>query len=145
MKIIDNRQTWKGFFTYLEGYESIDQYIKVEFTMQLIFNGDSFNGTSIDSESENIFKEPAKVIGFIENDKISFVKNYPYHYYKDENGEIVIDENLKHPNIEYLGFYDENERKFFGTWEMIVYEEKISEDQYLEEVANGEFEIQRTK
>lgn len=145
MRIVDNEQIWKGFFSYLQGYEIIDSYIKVPFKMNLTFNGNSFVGTTIDSESENIFTEPIKVKGFIENDKISFIVNYPYFYFKDENGQILVDKNLKHPNIEYLGFYDEMEKKFSGTWEMIIYEEKITENEYIEEVANGEFEIYREK
>ena len=145
MQIVNHQQTWKGFFAYLEGFEAIDEYTTVEFTMEVTFNGNSFTGTATDTESENVFKEPALVKGFIEDDKISFVKNYPCYYYKDENGKIALDESLSHPNIEYLGFYDESEKKFLGTWEMIVDEEKISEDQYLEEVISGDFEIQRIK
>lgn len=145
MKIINNTQIWKGFFTYLQGYDAIDNYIKVGFEMELNFDGDSFTGTSLDSESENIFQEPVIVKGFIENDIISFVKNYPYHYYKDEDGIITVDQNLSHPDIEYLGYYDDSENKFSGTWEMIISQEKISEDEYLEEVVNGEFEIYREK
>jgi hypothetical protein len=145
MRIVDNEQIWKGFFSYLQGYEIIDSYIKVPFKMNLTFNGDTFTGTTIDSESENIFTEPIKVKGFIENDKISFVVNYPYSYFKDENGEILVDKSLKHPNIEYLGYYDELEKKYSGTWEMVIYEEKITEDEYIEEIVNGEFEIYREK
>ncbi|MHC0446152.1 hypothetical protein ACWA1F_12130 [Flavobacterium sp. 3-218] len=145
MKIVDNEQTWKGSFSYLEGYDVIDSYINVSFKMNLIFDGDSFVGTTIDSESENIITEPILVKGFIENDQISFVVNYPYHYYKDENDKILIDKNLSHPNIEYLGFYDQVEKKFFGTWEMIISAEKITEEEYIEEVASGGFEIYRDK
>ena len=145
MKIVDNEQIWKGFFSYLEGYEVIDSYIKVPFKMNLTFNGDSFVGTTIDSESENIFTEPIMVKGFIDNDKISYIVNYPYNYYKDENVKILVEKNLSHPNIEYLGYYDQIEKKFSGTWEMIVYEEKITEDEYLEEVVSGEFEIYRER
>ncbi|MDP5200891.1 hypothetical protein [Flavobacterium sp. DG2-3] len=145
MKIVDNEQTWKGSFSYLEGYDIIDSYINVSFKMNLTFDGDSFVGTTIDSESENIITEPILVKGFIENDQISFVVNYPYHYYKDENDEILVDKNLSHPNIEYLGFYDQAEKKFFGTWEMIISTEKITEEEYIEEVASGGFEIYRDK
>lgn len=145
MEIVENKQIWKGFFTYLHSYEIIDSYIKVEFQMDLAFSGNSFTGTSTDSESENIFVEPIIVKGFIDKDIISFVINYPCYYYKDEDGHIMLDKNLQHPNIEYLGFYDEIEKKYSGTWEMIISEEAISEDEYIEEVANGEFEIYREK
>lgn len=145
MRIVDDKQTWKGFFTYLHTYDLFDTYIEVAFRMDLTFNGNSFIGTSIDSESENIFMESIMVKGFIDNDIISFVKNYPYYYYKDEDGNIIVDKDLEHPNIEYLGFYDQTEKKYAGTWEMIVSEEKISEDDYREEVVSGEFEICREK
>ncbi|MCI9844363.1 hypothetical protein [Flavobacterium pectinovorum] len=145
MKIIDNKQIWKGFFTYLHGYEIIDTYVRVAFQMDLTFDGNSFTGTSTDSESENIFTEPIMVKGFIENDIISFVINYPYHYYKDEDGNIKLDKNAQHPTIEYFGYYEKSEKKYSGTWEMIIFEEKISKDEYIEEVANGEFEIYRDK
>lgn len=145
MRIVDDKQTWKGFFTYLHTYDLFDTYIEVAFRMDLTFNGNSFIGTSIDSESENIFMESIMVKGFIDNDIISFVKNYPYYYYKDEDGNIIVDKDLEHPNIEYLGFYDQTEKKYSGTWEMIVSEEKISEDDYREEVLSGEFEICREK
>lgn len=145
MRIVENKQTWKGFFTYLHGYEIIDTYIKVAFQMDLTFNDNSFTGTSTDSESENIFIEPILVKGFIENDIISFVINYPHHYYKDEDGNIKLDKDSQHPNIEYLGYYDEHEKKYSGTWEMIISIEKISEDDLIEEVVNGEFEIYREK
>ena len=145
MRIVDNKQTWKGFFTYKHDYEIIDTYINVKFQMDLIFDGNSFTGTSTDSESENIFEEPIIVKGFIENDLISFVKNYPYYYYKDEDGNIKLDKDLQHPKIEYLGYYDESEKKYSGTWQMKISEKKISEDDYIEELADGEFEIYREK
>ena len=145
MKIIDSEQIWKGSFSYLEGDDVFDSYIEVSFKMSLTFDGDSFIGTRTDSESESIITEPILVKGFIENDKISFVVNYPYYYYKDENDKILVDKNLSHPNIEYLGYYDQIEKKFSGTWEMIINEEKITEEEYLEEIIGGEFEIFREK
>lgn len=145
MKIVDNEQIWKGSFSYLEGYDAIDSYIQVSFKMNLTFEGDSFMGTTIDSESENIITEPILVKGFIDNDKISFVVNYPYYYYKDENDKILVDKTMDHPDIEYLGFYDQIEKKFSGTWEMIINVEKVTEDEYIEEVASGRFEIYREK
>lgn len=144
MKIVEAKQTWAGFFTYQEGYEVIDQYLKVAFSMELIFNGTSFTGTSRDVESENFFDEPTKVKGFIENNTISFVLNYPCSYYKDEMGNIVLDRDATHPDIEYLGYYDDDEKTFFGTWEMIIAEEKDFDD-YIEAVISGGFEIRRIK
>ncbi len=144
VRLIENKQIWEGYFTYEDGYEVIDQYIDVKFKMELIFNDNSFVGTSTDSESEGFFDKPINVKGFILDNKISFVVNYPYLYYKNEDGKIIIDKKSKHPEIRYFGIYDEITKKYFGTWEMTMYEEEYLGD-YIEEIANGEFEIKRVK
>lgn len=144
MKLTENKQIWEGYFTYEDGYEVIDQYIDVKFRMELIFNDNSFFGTTTDSESEDFFDKPINVKGFILDNKISLVVNYPYLYYKNEDGKIIIDKKSKHPEIRYFGIYDEITKKYFGTWEMTMYEEEYLGD-YIEEIANGEFEIKRVK
>lgn len=144
MKIIENIQLWKGHFIYQEGYEAIDQYIEVPFSMKLTFNGDSFTGESTDSESETIFDKPATVKGFIEDNTISFVLNYSCAYFKDEDGKIFLDKKAKHPEIRYFGIFDKDSKGYTGMWEMTVHEEKYLED-YIEEIANGTFEMRRMK
>ena len=144
MEIVNKKQIWKGFFNYQEDFEDIEQYIEVTFTMELNFNEDSFIGTTTDSESENIFDKPATVKGFIDRNKMSFVINYPCLYYKDENGKIVLDKKTKHPEIRYLGYYDEDYKVISGTWEMTLYEEKNLED-YLEAFAEGQFQMRRVQ
>jgi hypothetical protein len=145
MKIVDHNQTWKGFYTYSydDGYTNQD--VEVTFIMELTFNDNSFEGISNNTETENLFTEPTLVKGFIQDNIISFTLNYPCVYYKDENGNIQLDEDSQNHIVEYFGYYDEDEKKFSGTWEIIVSEEKISEDDYIQEVAYGEFEIQRIK
>ena len=142
MKTVQLNQIWKGFFTYLIGYDTIEQYKQVEFTMEITITENSFVGISTDSESRKAFDKPATVKGFIENDTISFVMKYPCLYFKDERGEIILDQSSEHPDIHYLGFFDYKKLIVHGNWEMIVYEEKYS-DGYLEEILNGEFEMRK--
>ena len=145
MKTIHKKQNWKGYFTYLEGYDTIEQYKQVEFTLELTFNDkNSFIGFSTDVESKNAFNKPASVKGFIENDQISFVVKYPCLYYKDQKGNIILDESSEHPDIHYLGFFDDENNIVNGNWEMTVYEEKYA-DGYLEEILNGEFQMRKTQ
>lgn len=144
MKIVNHIQLWKGYFTYQDGYEPIDQYIEVPFSLKLTFNGTSFTGESTDAESETVFNKPATVKGFIEDNTISFVLNYPCAYFKDEDGKIFLDKKVKHPEIRYFGILNEDNKGYTGMWEMTVYVEKYFDD-YLEEVANGAFEMRRMK
>ena len=57
---------------------------------------------------------------------------------------IVIDKETQHPEIHYLGFWEEDTNSVSGTWEMKVSEEKYG-DGYLEEIVNGGFEMQRIR
>ncbi|WP_299335058.1 hypothetical protein [uncultured Psychroserpens sp.] len=135
-------QEWKGSFTYLEGYETIQQYIDVEFTLEIDITNNSFIGISSDSESKDLFDKPATVKGFIDENKISFVMNYPCLYYKDETGTMRLDQSSEHPDIHYLGFFNDDKTQVNGNWEMTLREEKYM-DGYLENIANGEFEMRR--
>ena len=142
MKLIQNKQMWRGNFTYCDGYEEIDRYTNVDFEMELFFTNDSFVGTSTDSESKDLFDKPATVKGFIDDEKISFLLNYPCLYYKDDNRQLVLDRESKHPEIHYLGFWDGDKNNILDTWEMIIHEGKFGDD-YIEEFATGTFEMRR--
>tara|TARA_R100000935_G_scaffold21876_6_gene40575 strand:- start:1004 stop:1438 length:435 start_codon:yes stop_codon:yes gene_type:complete len=142
MKPIYIKQYWKGVFSYLDGYETINQYKEVSFSMEITINDNSFIGTSTDSESKDVFDKPAIVKGFIDDDKMSFIVKYPCAYFKDEDGKIVIDKSLEHPDIHYLGIFDDNKKNVDGNWEMTIYEEKYGDD-YLSEILNGEFQMKR--
>ncbi len=142
MRTVYSKQKWQGFFTYLEGYTTNEQYHEVEFSMEIIITENSFIGTSIDSESKYVFDKPATVKGFIDNEKISFIMKYPCAYYKDDNGKIILDRDSEHPDIHYLGFFNEDRNSVIGNWEMTIYEEKYLEG-YLEELLNGEFQMRK--
>jgi len=144
MNPIHIKQKWNGTFSYLEGYELPDQYKEVEFTMDINISENSFVGISTDSESEKLFDKPATIKGFIEGDKISFIVKYSYSYFKNENGQLILDPTSEHPDIHYLGFFDDDKTEVNGNWEMTIYEEKYG-DEYLEEVANGKFNMRKIK
>ena len=140
MKTVHKKQNWKGSFTYQEGYEVNEQYTEVKFKMEIILTGNSFTGTSTDTESQNVFNKPTKIHGFVDDEKISFVMKYPCTYFKDDKGEIILDPSTEHPDIHYLGFFEDDKTYARGNWEMTIHEEKYG-DGYLDEIVNGEFEM----
>lgn len=140
MKVIRLTQNWKGFFTYLDGYDGLDQYKDVDFSMELELNDKSFIGLSTDVESKDFFDKPATVKGFFDDEKISFVLKYPCAYYKNENGEIILDRNSEHPDIHYLGFFSDDKKFVSGNWEMTIYQEEYL-DGYINDVLRGSFEM----
>jgi hypothetical protein len=143
MKTVHSKQNWKGFFSYLEGYDTAEQYLEVEFSMEIMFEEESFTGTFTSSESKHVFNEPAKVKGFVEDDKISFILKYPFSFFKDENGNFNTDKATEHPEIHYLGFFNEDKSMVEGNWEMaIIHDQSLSE--FTEEIFNGKFEMRRS-
>ena len=144
MKVLQLKQKWEGFLTYLDGYEDVEFYKDVNFSMEIELEKKSFTGFSVDAESKDVFKKPAKVKGFFDNDKISFVMKYPCYYYKDDNSKIVLDLKSEHPDIHYLGFFNDKKDSVSGNWEMTIYQEKHL-DGYLEETLSGSFEMRLMK
>ncbi|WP_298539514.1 hypothetical protein [uncultured Aquimarina sp.] len=142
MKLVDKKQKWKGQFTYQDGYSDIDQYREVIFEMEIKVDNDSFVGISKDSESKELFDKPASVKGFFDNDMISFVLKYPYSYYRDDDGTLVVEKGYEHPDIQYIGFYDEDLKEYKGNWEIVVDQETYGTDNLLE-VVNGGFQLRR--
>ncbi len=143
MKTVHAEQNWKGFFSYLDGYETAEQYIEVEFSMKIIFSGESFVGTFSSSESKHVFDEPPKVKGFVEDGKISFILKYPFSYFKDENGKFHTDKTTTHPEVHYLGFFNEDKSMVEGNWEMVKFLDQSLND-YTEEIFNGTVEMRRS-
>ncbi len=142
MKPVNIIQKWKGTFNYRDGYEDSEQYKEVEFIMEITLSENSFVGISTDSESKNVFDQPATVKGFIDDEKINFIMKYPCAYFKDESGKITLNRLAEHPEIQYLGFFDSSKSSVRGNWEIIEYEEKYL-DGYIEEISNGEFVMKK--
>ncbi len=134
-------KTWNGFYQY--GPEYTGKFPKVNFTTQLTYYQDGFEGSYKES-GDGAHREAAVMKGFIdeENNTINFILKYPYSYWEDENGIMQFDTSMSHPDIHYFGnfnsatnsyegvwdmatvFYDENNEPFEitdqGTWEMFI-------------------------
>jgi len=142
MKVHFQKQIWKGKFSYLVGYETINQYKEVEFTMELTLENETISGTSYDDESKDYFDAPAIVKGFYEGNTISFILKYPCSYFLNDDGVIELDKDNEHPDIHYLGKIDDSKKSVQGTWEIgYIVESGIEKD--IVEIFNGEFQMNR--
>ncbi|MBN8695322.1 MAG: hypothetical protein J0L87_02225 [Bacteroidetes bacterium] len=111
---------WKGEYILGPEYEK-NEGRSVEFILELTEDEDgSIRGICIDSDTKSLFSEPIIVLGFVDNDIISFTKKYPFSYYLDENGQAIIDKETDHPEIIYSGEYDHEKNIFKGDFELII-------------------------
>jgi len=109
---------WKGYYTLGESYEE-NEGESVSFILIIEEHDETFNGVCIDNQTKDLFSEPITVSGFRSEELISFSKQYPFSYYEDEYGKIVVDRTKKHPEIAYTGKYDSISQRFSGEFYLV--------------------------
>jgi hypothetical protein len=120
MQTFDICGTWKGYYEFGPGYRKRLIGRKTSFVLNLKGVNDGFSGECIDETDINKSSVKAAIKGFCTKSMISFIKQYPFLLFLNDRGKRVIDENSKHPEIEYTGFYNEETKEFSGTWKMVT-------------------------
>ncbi|MDN4165648.1 hypothetical protein QWY31_09050 [Cytophagales bacterium LB-30] len=113
---------WEGEYTVNIGSDETPTIEYHSFRLSLIEKDGEFTGTSEDITLSN---EPATIAGFRDADFISFIKKYN-RLILTENMEYFVDDSAQHPDIHYLGTYNQEESCYEGTWEMQESEEQVS-------------------
>ena len=132
---------WKGEYICGPEYEN-NADRTVEFILELIENNGSISGICIDFETKEYFAEPITVSGFIDKDFISFIKQYPFFYFIDEQGQVIVDRTKSHPEITYSGEFNPETNAFFGEWDVIVDSQKLG-DGYFVDSLTGTWTMKR--
>jgi hypothetical protein len=132
---------WKGEYICGPEYEN-HQGRTVEFILELIENSGLIRGICIDFATKEYFSEPITVSGFIDNDFISFTKQYPFTYFIDEQGKVIIDRSKPHPEITYSGEFDRETNTFVGEWDIVVDSQKFG-DGYFDDSLTGTWTMKR--
>lgn len=132
---------WKGQYTLGPEYET-EEGKSVDFILDIKDNKGTITGICIDSETKDYFSEPITVTGFYNSEIISFVKQYPFSYYVDEDGKVIIDRTKKHPEISYTGQYNNQLRHFYGDFELVDYFVEVT-DGWLEWKLTGTWTMER--
>jgi len=101
---------------------------------------DEFTGEIIDTSESNQNPEKATVSGFIMGDTLSFVKQYPYLFLYNENGELEIDKSKSHPEIHYHGEIKDNE--ITGEWDMEIGTKQFYGD-YYSKMMSGRWQVKK--
>lgn len=134
---------WMGHFTYGSEYGEELNGEKVQFRLFIEWHENGqFRGKSIDLEGIGANFEIAQVKGFLQENFISFTKEYPHFYGVDENGRISHNEEQPHPVVCYEGQFDEYLKIFRGEWELEIDIKPFGEDWAID-VYRGTWEIRR--
>ena len=134
---------WIGYYSYGPEYGEIVNGEKVEFRLFInTFQNGEFIGKSIDLDGITINQEVGKVRGFINDNFISFTKQFPYYEGIDEDGNSYEDRSKVPTPILYTGYYDERSKAFTGNWEIREDIMPVGEG-WLENIATGTWEIRK--
>ena len=128
---------WVGHFAYGSEYGDDLAGEKVQFRIFVDdFKEGQFSGRSVDLEGVGSNFEVAKIKGYIDQNFISFTKEYPHYYGFDEEGNVLQDKDRQHPLVAYSGEYDQRTKAFAREWELTNEIEPLG-DGWLEEICTG--------
>lgn len=132
---------WIGIITYGPEYGEFEGK-ELFFAANFIQTADTFTGTAIDTGGAFPNEEEATISGFLEEDKISFVKQYPYEGFIEEDGTVTTNKDKPGPEIHYIGKYNTLTNSFEGTWEIAMDEFQYG-DGWFENIATGTWTMKR--
>ncbi len=110
---------WHGELTYGEEYGPDLKGKKMNFRLVIEENDGDITGECIDTNGTGVIPEPASISGFVEDDMISFVKQYPAYYIINQKGEVGMIPEKEPPEINYTGYYDPEHDTFEGDWHVV--------------------------
>lgn len=134
---------WYGYFSYGPEYgpELEGEKVIFSFLIEEVFNN-QFKGKCIELEGMGASTEVSKIEGFLENEFISFRKEYLTNYLIDEFGNELKDEKSSLTRLSYTGHFDENTKTFAGSWEIWTNEVSFGEGAFVI-IQTGNWEISK--
>ena len=109
---------WVGQFVYGQEYGDEIFGEKVQFRLFVEkFEAGEFTGKSVDVDGFGANLNEAIIKGFIQDDLISFTKEYQPYFIIDETGNTCNDPSNQKPRLSYKGVYNKNQQSFCGEWE----------------------------
>jgi len=129
---------WEGHYVYgRTTYKRLGGKL-VDFKVKLTVKDGVLSGQATEEVTEKYMGAPAVVSGFIEGGMISMIKQYPFRYTSNEEGEIMIDRSRPHVPIHYTGYFDPQSNSFSGEWEI----QKVIDQETLY-ISKGTWEMRK--
>jgi|GEM_PF-3340651 len=131
---------WKGEYSINIG---TDECTNIEYhtcRLDLLDRNGELTGIAQDT---TLSDEASKITGFCEDGVVSFIKKYDRLVFF-EDGEYFGDETEGHPDIHYLGTFNQNENCYQGTWEILEEEKREGlQEKYKDKYFTGNWYMRR--
>jgi hypothetical protein len=102
---------WSGSYTYGKGYKDSIKGTTSNFLIHMEVENSVLKGTSKEEG-----KEAATINGFIADNFIGFIHQYPIKYAINSKGETVADNSKRGSKVYYSGLFDQKTNSFRGIW-----------------------------
>lgn len=106
---------WTGELIYDESFGQLANEV-LFFVIEISRLGDEFKGVSIDVDGVGINPSEAKVIGFLDEGQINFVKEYKSIVKTDFNAPVFDHSNKQGGEISFFGTFNSLAKEFEGEW-----------------------------
>ncbi|RFC55642.1 hypothetical protein DXU93_01540 [Brumimicrobium aurantiacum] len=130
---------------YTGKYHDVDQNdipFSVQFSMNVVFDSKMiFKGKVWEEVFSKKTDKFLSVKGFIDEDHISFIKQYPCFFSSDINGELIIDCSKPGHEVIYDGYWNEEKGIWEGEWEVEGETNLLGTDDVISDIYTGDFEM----
>jgi hypothetical protein len=133
---------WEGTIIYGPGYGE-NENKELYFNIDIVQTKDTFTGTAVDTRGVGVNPDNALIKGFVEDNEVSFVKQYASTLWFDENNTEILLKDKPSPEINYWGTFDSVTNSIKGNWEIII-TGKETEEGWLVDIATGTFTMRRS-
>jgi hypothetical protein len=132
--------SWKGKYVYGGGYGATITGRSVSFDMELTCVEGLLSGYCIDEHHKELVEKPATLEGYVEDDRIFFIKYYPQAIVVNEEGNVLNFPDEPSQDIHFMG-HGRNGR-YSGKWETSNLE-KALDGTYYEVSGEGTWSMKK--
>jgi len=132
--------SWRGKYVFGNGYGANVTGRSVSFDIELTCVDGLLSGYCIDEHHRKLVEKPATLEGYVEDDRIFFIKYYPHAIVVDEGGNVLNFPDESSQQIHYMGHSDKGQ--FSGTWEASTLE-KAMDGTYYEIYGEGTWSMKK--
>ena len=134
---------WFGHFEYgvgyaerLQGQQVLFSFIVDEYTLS------QFTGKCVEYDGVGASADISNIRGFVDGNRISFIKEYPTDYFIDEEGNDVKLEPRDSVRLMYFGLFNHASGEFAGNWEIWLDEQDLGAGSFVD-IVSGTWAMRR--
>lgn len=135
---------WQGTLIYGEGYDEESIGKSLDFEFDIIDTEGEITATGKDLKGHGYNSTGSYINGFVDDDIISFIKQYNKGLTIDEEGNEEYMPPEENYEVNYSGLYNHITKEFEGDWEIVTLMESIENpDEKFIHICSGTWKMHK--